>query len=132
MRRERRRPTRAAYGADYTRNLRWRYRPGYGEGSVSEPYQGGGSFGTGYGRAWGLGAQSPPTPYDLEYRSARRRSTRRHPGTAARDYNRAYPYFGSAAAVEAAQGYPPGDTLVSETHGRRSWPPRRWYDEDFS
>jgi hypothetical protein len=130
MRRERRAPTRAAYGADYTRNLRWRYRPGHGAGSVTEPYQGGGSFGSGYGRAWGAAPHSPPTPYDIEYRTERR-APRRRPGTAARDYDRAYPYFGSAAAVEAAQGYPPGDTLVPETRPRIPWPPRRWYDEDY-
>jgi hypothetical protein len=130
MGKDRRRPTRAAYGADYTHNLRWRYRPGYGEGSAALPYQGGGSFGQGYGR-WGApGPQSPPTPYGAEYLPAPR-GARRRPGTAARDYDRAYPYFGSAAATEAAQGYPPGDTLVSETHARRQWPPRRWYDEDY-
>ncbi len=130
MRKDRRGPTRAAYGADFTHNLRWRYRPGYGEGSATEPYRGGGSFGSGYGRAWAMGPQSPRTPYEEEYRPARR-SRRRRPGTAARDYERAYPYFGSAAAVEAAQGYPPGDTLVPETHPQWPWPPRRWYDEDY-
>ncbi|HEX6941004.1 MAG TPA: hypothetical protein VF158_16415 [Longimicrobiales bacterium] len=41
---------------------------------------------------------------------------RRRAGTAARDYGRAYPYFASAAVVEAAQGYPPADTLNPETY----------------
>lgn len=130
MRRDRRAPTRAAYGADYTHNLRWRYRTGHGQGSESDPYEGGGSYGIGYGRAWGSGPRSPRAPYDEEYRRTRRRG-RRRPGTAARDYDQAYPYFGSAAAVEGAQGYPPGDTLVPETHAPPEWPPRRRYDEDY-
>jgi hypothetical protein len=129
MPRDRRRPTRAAYGADYTRNLRWGYRPGHGAGSNMAPYLGGGSFGQGYGRAWITGPRSPRTPYDEEYRPRGR--SRRRPGTAARDYDRAYPYFGSAAAMEGAEGYPPGDTLVPETRPRRAWPPHRWYDEEF-
>lgn len=129
MRKDRRRPTRAAYGSDYTHNLRWGYRPARGEGSSSSPYLGGGSFGKGYGRAWATGPRSPRTPYDLEYRS-RYRSPRRA-GTAARDYDRAYPYFGSAAAVEAAQGYPPGDTTAADTGPRRVWPPDRRYDEEY-
>lgn len=123
------------YGADYTHNLRWRYRSRYGEGSFDEPFRGGGSFGRGYRRAGWAGPWSaeagmerfevPPVRYGFEYRPGGRRPRRfrrpyRRPGTAARDYDRAYPYFGSAAAVEAAQGYPPGDTLNPETY-----PPRR-------
>lgn len=132
MPRERRRQTPAAYGADYTRNLRWGYRPEYGAGSAQEPYRGGGSFGRGYGRAGYAGPHNPATPSDLEYRvERRRRERRRWPGTAARDYDRAYPYFGSAAAVEAAQGYPPDDTLTPETYPRRAWRPAWNYGEDY-
>jgi hypothetical protein len=130
MRKERRRQTPAAYGADYTRNLRWRYRSEYGEGSRQEPYRGGGSFGRGYGRARYLGPHNPTTPAGPEYRFERRRP-RRWPGTAARDYDRAYPYFGSAAAVESAQGYPPGDTLVPESYPARVWRRPPGYDGEY-
>lgn len=134
MRKERRGLPPSTYGADYTRNLRWGYRPRHGEGSATDPYLSGGSFGAGYGRAGTPGPHSPPTPYDEEYREqVRTRSrVRRRPGTAARDYGRAYPYFGSAAAVEAAQGYPPGDSLVPESHARPGWRTSNWYDEDYA
>lgn len=48
----------------------------------------------------------------------RRRPLYRRPGTAARDYDRAYPYFSSAGAAEAAMGYPPGDTLNPDAYPR--------------
>ena len=108
MRKERRRQTPAAYGADYTRNLRWRYRSEYGEGSRQEPYRGGGSFGRGYGRARYLGPHNPTTPAGREYRFEHRRP-RRWPGPAARDYDRAYPYDhyrGDAAAQSEARTPP--------------------------
>lgn len=131
MRKRGRRLPPASYGADYTHNLRWGYRPGRGEGSAEEPYTSGGSFGVGYGRAGTPGPHSPSASYGSEYRRSRRSSWRRRPGTAVRDYGRAYPYFGSAAAVEAAQGYPPGDTLVPESHERPGWATLNWYDIDY-
>lgn len=123
--------TPAAYGDDYTHNLRWRYRPGRGEGTDDDPFFGGGSFGVGYGRAGGSGRYTSPTPSRQRMSRRNRARPHRRPGTAARDYDRAYPYFGSAAAFEAAQGYPPGDTLVPETHERTGWRTRNWYDEDY-
>jgi hypothetical protein len=120
--------TPATYGADFTHNLRWRYRSSYGEGSPPEPYRSGGSFGRGYGRTGYLGTHAPSAPYGAEY--ARRRRFRR-PGTAARDYDRAYPYFGSAAMVEGVQGYPPGDSLTPESYPREPGPARGQYGEDF-
>src|SRR5690625_400994 len=130
LRRGRRHQSRAAYGADYTRNLRWRYRRGHGSGREYDPYYSGGSFGYGYGRSWGLGPQSPPTPYDAELR-ARERRARRWPGTAARDYDQAYPYFGRSAAFEAAQGYPPSDPLVPDDLPEGDYPRRQRYDEEW-
>lgn len=131
MRKERRRLPPASYGAEYTLNLRWGYRPGLGEGSADEPYLSGGSFGVGYGRAGTPGPHSPPSPWGSDYRGRSRARSSRRPGTAARDYGRAFPYFGSAAAVDAAQGYPPGDTLVPESHERPGRLTRNWYDADY-
>ncbi len=126
---DRRDYTPAAYGADYLHNLRWRYRARYGEGSEDRPYRGGGSFGRGYRRATDLGFRGPyagPWPrrgYAAPYYGRHPRGVRyrrRGPdwrrGTAARDYGYAYPYFGSAALVEASQGYPPADTLNPEVY----------------
>jgi hypothetical protein len=131
----RREYTPAAYGADYTRNLRWRYRTRHGEGSYEEPILMGGSFGRGYRRAGLTGprdASPPPRGYGREYgRSRRFRGPSRRPGTAARESGRAYPYFGSAAAVEAAQGYPPGDTLSPETYPRGQVPWSGRYGEEY-
>lgn len=128
----------AGYGADYLHNLRWRYRTGYGSGRDVDPYRSGGSFGRGYERAADLGARSaePGPPPQAERRPPyygrhpggyRGESRRRRPGTAARDYGRGYPYFGSAAVVEAAQGYPPGSTLRPEI----SPPPFGWGTEEY-
>jgi len=122
----RREYTRAGYEADYTHNLRWRYGTVYGEGTDDSPYRGGGSVGHGYRRAADLGfrdaAPGPAERYDEAYygrRPGRRRYAprpTRRAGTAARDYGGGYPYFGSAALVEASQGYPPGDTLTPELY----------------
>jgi hypothetical protein len=119
----RREYTPAAYGADYMRNLRWRYRRTYGRGSDTDPYRSGGSFGRGYQRAEDFGMRSADAgprpeggyaaPYDRRHPGGYRDRGRR-PGTAARA--RGYPYFGSAAAFEAAQGYPPADTLHPEVY----------------
>lgn len=140
---DRRRATRAAYGGDYLHNLRWGYHRRYGTGSEEDPVRAGGSFGRGYQRAADIGARELSAPvrgrvgrggYDREFRHDERRHGSgedpyrgegggrwggrgaRRPGTAARDYDRAFPYFGSAAALEGAQGYPPGDSLVPETY----------------
>lgn len=132
---DRRRIPPVTYGADYTRNLRWRYRTTYGEGSYPEPIRGGGSFGRGYERAGLVGPRSPrpgpPIDYDEEYRRGRRRRRSRRPGTAARGYRRSYPYFGSAAAMEAAQGYPPGDSLIPDTYSRGARPSRTFYGDEY-
>lgn len=186
--------TAVADGGGYTRDLRWGYRAGYGEGTFPEPYRGGGSYGRGYDWA----EDRPPdvrqggaSPREQEparahaHLSRRRRRRRRyraqrpwryHPGgrhqraagetaayeaaayeaaaydaaygpryasagpyrrrwrrpsragTAERDYDRAYPYFASAAALEATSGYPPGETLSPDTLPRRS-PHRTFYGE---
>jgi len=137
---DRRRMTRAAYGGDYLHNLRWGYHRRYGEGSDTDPVRSGGSFGRGYQRAGDRGLREPNAPrrsrrgYADEYHYRERgydsdegpftregrgrwgRRGARRPGTAARDYDEAYPYFGSAAAMEGAQGYPPGVSLVPETY----------------
>lgn len=59
----------------------------------------------------------------------RRRGSR--PGTAARSYDQAFPYFGSAAAVEGATGYPPGDTLSPEIPVHLPGPDPSFYDDDY-
>lgn len=206
----RRSPTPAAYGADYTHNLRWGYRAGYGQGTFPEPYRGGGSYGRGYDWA----EDRPPDIREREFPGApesrprrqhqrrRRRLSRRHsrlygrmlpnrrraqyprehihppcppypprrlwprrgaepgwaaryerpyrprygppeprrdrlrrsrrpwrPGTAERDYDRAYPYFASAAALEATSGYPPGETLSPDAYPR-GWRPNMTFYGD--
>lgn len=120
--------TPAGYGADYMRNLRWRYRTYYGAGTGTEPYRGGGSFGRGYRRAGDLGARAAypgPPPrrgyaapyYDRHpggYRHPRGRPRRR--AEPLRGPGAGYPYFRSSAIVEAVQGYPPADTLNPEVY----------------
>lgn len=132
--------TPAAYGEDYLHNLRWGYHhTQYGEGDPFHPFEGGGSFGRGYQRASDLGLREPrPGPRRVRYggdynggRRGRYRRPYRRPGTAVREYGRAYPYFASAAAVEAAQGYPPGDTLSPETYPGWVPPHRPPYDEEY-
>jgi hypothetical protein len=123
----RRDPVPEGYESDYLRNVRWDYRIGYGSGESDDPYRGGGSFGRGYGRVGDLGARSPePGPPPRRERSApyyrehpggyRGESVPREPGRAARGAERGYPYFGSAAAIEGAQGYPPEDVLHPEAY----------------
>lgn len=130
--------TPAGYGADYMHNLRWRYRTRYGSGRDVDPYRSGGSFGRGYERAGDLGARSaePGAAPRFERRAPyygrhpggyRGAPLRRRPGTAARESWRGYPYFGSAAIVEAAQGYPPGGTLRPEVYP----PPFGWGAVDY-
>lgn len=123
----RRDPAPEGYETDYLRNVRWAYRTSYGSGEWDDPYRGGGSFGRGYGRAGDLGAHSPePGPPPRRGRSARYyrdhpggyrgESLPREPERAERGAERGYPYFGSAAAVEGAQGYPPEDVLQPEAY----------------
>jgi len=123
----RRDPATEGYETDYLRNVRWDYRTGYGSGQPDDPYRGGGSFGRGYGRVGDLGARSPEpgppprpgrsAPYYREHPGGYRGESRpREPGRAARGAERGYPYFGSAAAIEGAQGYPPEDVLHPEAY----------------
>lgn len=134
------------YDDEYTHNLRWRYRTRYGEGTEFSPYRGGGSVGRGYGRAQDLGFSEPFRgawdAYEVEYARRRRgsreerRRTReprrgRRPGTSARARDRAYPYFGSAAALEAAAGYPPGESLNPEIPRHWRGPDPSYYDDEY-
>lgn len=141
----------SAYAEDYTRSVRWGYQTRTGRGDEDSPYMSGGSVGRGYGRAADLGFGPPPTVEDRVYvdesdrwRGARepgsvrrpldasmRRGRRRRPGTANRARDPGYPYFGSAAAAEAAVGYPPGDSLNPEIPVRGRGPDPSFYDDEY-
>ncbi|HEX7051445.1 MAG TPA: hypothetical protein VF188_14655 [Longimicrobiales bacterium] len=127
--------TPAAYGADFARNLRWGYHTRYGRGRYLDPYRGGGSYGRGYGRAASGGFHAarplPRGPWRRPYEREPRRPRFRRGRTAARRYDEAYPYFGSAAAVEGAQGYPPGNSLNPDVYGAGFGPNRSYYDDEY-
>ena len=78
-------------------------------------------------RARGDGARREGgEPRDGESGATRRaaRGARARGGRAARPArpDGSYPYFGSAAALEAAAGYPPGGTLNPDAYPRGWWP----------
>ena len=143
---------RPSYDDAFTHNPRLGYWTRYGEGTESSPYRGGGSVGRGYGRAADLGFDRPYRGAwdvrEVEYgrrrqggredrlgrddrRRARERREGRRPGTAARARDRAYPYFGSAAAFEAASGYPPGESLNPEIPRHWRGPDPSYYDDEY-